>query len=346
MPRIDEPELAQNLARAFSTGAKDDTPPQEGLEAFVGALKGRGHAPDIADQETPEEAPPQAEELFPISGSMPEAQFQKRLRELEDDKQALANSLRTKEQQIEDLTALLDEANTRIATLLLERNEGIEAIIASLREHQVGGAANGPVGATKDSLSSIFSGTSQLQTRANEASLKTEVEDSVKLALDTLRMATNDAFNFSVATQECNNFWKTASSANNEKRPISAKMVRASMTSSSMGTSKQTIDYVIVIDNKIFYLPQSKAHSGLNAWTAFNNEHGRYTEQGGLFGYQSGSLSYDCPGNQDQPQIVQDKFTTIPAFIDVFVATALNPIISSNTFTKGAQSLKAMGLIP
>ena len=143
---------------------------REALESLAARLKGRA-VPGTEDTPVPAQAPAASppEALFPLSASMPETEAMKRLHDVERQLQTAFATIVSEKAVNEELRTELVTANARIATLLQERNLGVESIIDTLREFQIGGLANGPTPQIASTLSDVFGKQSKLNERIKEA---------------------------------------------------------------------------------------------------------------------------------------------------------------------------------
>ena len=328
------------------------------LRSAIGALKGRTVSNDQhEEQPAPVVAgrnneppvvtvvPTREEELFPVSADMPENQIRKELAELRAQKTGLEQALNIANNTIRDLSGQLGEANDRIAGILLERNQGIEGIIGSLRKFQTDGAQTGPVGTAASALSNIFSASGRLTDRINEAGFNAKLEGDLRLALATMQAATGNAFSFDIETVERPDFYTSQGQTANPNYPAKLMVVNLKKSSGSSSTMKKDEKIVVIaIKNKAFYLKDSDFTAQFDRKAAFLNSTGQW--QDGIFKWTGQNVAYDFRGLQGDPRPMKGAFDTIPSFVDEFVGRCLTGVVGSNEFDQAARGLKAMGLVP
>ncbi|HEY8963187.1 MAG TPA: hypothetical protein VIN59_01860 [Alphaproteobacteria bacterium] len=281
--------------------------------------------------------------LYPVSASIPVSEAHQELGRLRVQYAAMEEALKLANETITTMHADLGEANGRIGTLLLERTQGVESIIQTLRSYQAGGVKLTPVGSD---LTDIFKNSTALMQMAATTQGYEMLETRLQAALSMFRASSNGAFNFSLESFERSDFWSMVSF--NEftlDKATPAKMIQVTMTpfgKSLDQADEKDIHVIIMLGNRIYHQSCAEIKNRAKKGDMFLNPKG--TLGPGLFYKRGLSIAYNTSGgDREDFKFVADN---LDQFIDQFCAQNLVGLLSSSDFNKALKGFKTLGLMP
>lgn len=329
--------------------------------SFIAALKGKAApAPSVAaisadtnagdtDSALPDLPPIVAprpvddDDLYPVSATIPVSEVHQELSRLRAELGAMEDALAMANETIAQQHSYLAEANGRIGSLLIERTQGVEGIIASLREFQLKGTANGPVGVN---LSGIFANSTALLARGKISEQLEEFEARMKAALQAFQLASSHAFNFTIDAYDRPDFWVKNSNDNYElDKDKSAKMLIVSLTRPNDLVAQDSDKFVLfAVANRYFYASFADIKTKADKVDMFLNSKG--TLSPAMFYMHGQFLNYNYANSNSWGHRLDKTTSTLDALIDEFCAQNLVGKLTSAEFSKAMKGFKAMGLTP
>ncbi len=284
----------------------------------------------------PQSVPQSPSNIFPVSANMPEAKMQEEI-------SALRSALQIEQDASARLREELQEANARIAAMLIDRTQGVEDIIAAVRKFQTEGAKTGPVGVVADELKGIFKGTAELSKRAQEVDFFVKTENDLRRAMEVFKTVSGGKVLYELGTCTRPDFhlddatWDAPATAG-----YAARGFVLDIKDDKNNVLERNV--IIALNCKLYHTKDEVFLTQMNPFDAFVTATNKPTH--GIFRYskQNDLVSYTGPGTFDQLRRMA-KIPNISGIVDTVASHILLKILGSPDYHKATNTLRAMGLV-